>query len=490
MRPARRRRALRVVALGLLALASVCTFRAATTHAPAVDVGPAPALPELDPPRIADELGAAVAIPTVSIPSGGDPQEFARLRELLRTRYPRVHDTLELELVGEHAMLLRWRGRDATRAPIILTAHLDVVPVEPGTEDGWTQPPFSGVQADGFVWGRGAMDDKLGVIGVLHATERLIEGGFVPARDVWLALGHDEEVGGGEGAQRIAALLAARGVHAELLLDEGSAVVEGILPGITRPVALIGIAEKGLASFELTTHAEGGHSSMPRKNGAIVRLARALVRIEEHPMPAALRGPAREMLDRLTPELGFGPRLALANLWLLESPLRWVLARNPATDAILRTTTAPTVLAAGSADNVLAANARAVVNFRILPGDTVDDVEAHLHEVIDDDAVEVQCTARCWNPSPTSRTDSAAYAALERAILWTWPDAVVAPSLVVGATDARHYAAVADDVYRFLPLRLTEVDRARLHGTDERVAIADLHAAVRFYLAFMVANAG
>jgi carboxypeptidase PM20D1 len=473
----------------LVVLTTVCTYRAATTTAPIVDPGPAPALPELELARIADELGAAVAIPTVSLPSGGDAEAFERLRDLLRAQYPRVHATLELELVGEHAMLLRWRGRDAARAPIILTAHLDVVPVEPGTEADWTQPPFSGVQQDGFVWGRGAMDDKLGVIGLLHATERLIESGFEPGRDVWLAFGHDEEVGGGEGAQRIAAVLAERGVHAELLLDEGGAVVEGILPGIARPVALVGIAEKGLASFELTTHAEGGHSSMPRKNGAIIRLSRALVRVEEHPMPAALRGPARAMIERLTPELGFGPRLALANLWLLEAPLRWALARNPATDAILRTTTAPTILAAGSADNVLAANARAVVNFRILPGDTVADVEAHLHDVIDDDGVEVKCLARCWDPSPTSRTDSAAYAALERAILWTWPEAVVTPSLVVGATDARHYAAVADDVYRFLPLRLNEVDRARLHGTDERVATGDLLAAVRFYLAFIAANA-
>jgi carboxypeptidase PM20D1 len=471
----------RAIALGLVVLAAICVVRAATVRAPVVDAGTAPTVPAIDVDRVADDLAAAVAVPTVSLPSGGEPEHFARLREVLRARFPRVHETLALELVGEHAMLFHWRGRDPSRAPIILTAHLDVVPVEPGTEDDWSEPPFSGARSGGFVWGRGALDDKLGVVGILSACERLIEDGFVPGRDVWLAFGHDEEVGGPEGAVKLAARLAALGVHAELLLDEGGAVVEGALPGITRPVALVGIAEKGLASFELVATGEGGHSSMPKRDGAIARLSRALVRLDEHPMPSDLRGPSRAMIDRLTPELGFGPRLALANLWLLEPAVRWALSKSPASDAIIRTTTAPTVLAAGSADNVLAAHARAVVNFRILPGETVADVEAHVRDVIDDDAIDVRCTSHCWDPSPTSRIDSEAFAAIERVILWTWPDAVVSPSLVVGATDARHYVAVADDVYRFLPMRLGELDRARLHGTDERIAEADLGAALRFY---------
>ncbi len=480
---------MRIVALGTLALASVCAFRAATSRPPVVDVGAPPEIPAVDRERVAEDLSLAIAVPTVSLPSGGKTEHFTELHALLRERFPRVHAKLELEVVGEHSLLFRWRGSDPSRAPIILTAHLDVVPVEPGTEEGWTEPPFSGAHSDGFIWGRGAIDDKLGVIGVLHATERLLEQGFVPGRDVWLAFGHDEEVGGPEGAVRLAARLAEQGVHAELLLDEGGAIVEGMLPGLARPIALVGIAEKGMASFELLATGEGGHSSMPRPGGAIARLSRALVRLDEQPMPADLRGPSRAMIDRLTPELGFGPRLLLANLWLLERPLRWALARNPATDAIMRTTTAPTVLDAGSADNVLAAQARAVVNFRILPGDTVQDVELHIRDTIDDDGIAVRCATHCWDPSPTSGTDTAAYASIERAILWTWPDAIVTPSLVVGATDARHYAAVADGVYRFLPMRLAEADRARLHGTDERIAVDDLEAGVRFYLAFLAANA-
>lgn len=478
------------VSLALGALAAVCTVRAAMLSPPAIDHGPAPVLPAVDPARTAEDLGLAVATPTVSIASGGDPAAFTALHALLRTRFPRVFATLQATPISTHALVLRWKGRDGAAAPIILTAHLDVVPVEPGTEVDWTQPPFGGVVADGHVWGRGAMDDKLGVVGILTAAESLLGEGFVPGRDVWIGFGHDEEVGGAQGAVAIAAWLADRGVHAEFLLDEGGAVVSGTIPGIAAPIAFVGIAEKGHASFELVAEGEGGHSSMPPPDGAIARLSEAIVRLEREPMPAALRGPSSQMIDRLAPEQTFVARIVLGNRWLFD-PLLWrILAGHPATNAIVRTTTAPTIFDAGSADNVLAARARAVVNFRLLPGDTVQTVADHIAEVTDGLAITAECVNKCWDPSPVSRTQGAAWEAVGRAIGWTWPEAIVSPSLVVGATDARHYAAVATDIYRFLPLRIQDTDRKRLHGTDERIAIEDLAAAVRFYQALIVTAAG
>jgi carboxypeptidase PM20D1 len=250
---------------------------------------------------------------------------------------------------------------------------------------------------------------------------------------------------------------------------------------VSAPIALIGVAEKGYASFELSLRAAGGHSSMPPPHGALGRLAAAIVRLEDEPMPAELRGPAAAMIDRLTPEMGFGPRLALANRWLLDPLIVRVLARHPASNAIVRTTTAPTMFAAGTADNVLAARARAVVNFRILPGDTVADVEAHIRAVMGDPDIEVACVDRCWEPSPPSPTHGPGWDHLQAAIAWSWPDAVVSPSLVVGATDARYYVAVTDRVYRFAPLRLDDRERERLHGTDERIALENLERAVKFY---------
>jgi carboxypeptidase PM20D1 len=262
--------------------------------------------------------------------------------------------------------------------------------------------------------------------------------------------------------------------------------VHGMLPGIARPVALVGIAEKGVATLELEVVGEGGHSSMPPRKSAIGRLGRAIERLESRPMASALRGPTAMMIERLTPELEYGPRLVLANLWLFRPIVRTVLAQRPPSDAVIRTTTAVTMFDAGVAHNVLAARARAVVNFRILPGDTVESVQAHVRGAVDDPAVTIRCTDDCWDPSPTSRIDVPAFATLERSIVQVWPDAVVSPSLVVGATDARHYEDVAEDVYRFLPMPMREEDRARLHGTDERIAVADLAAAVRFYQTLIV----
>jgi len=482
-----RRRIARWIGGVSLSLAVVCTFRAATSRAPAFAAGPPPVLPQVDPQTLAEHLAAAIAIPTVSLTSGGDAQHFVALHALLRERFPRAFAVLEATPIHEHSIVMRWPGSDPAARPIILIAHTDVVPVEEGPT--WTQPPFSGAIADGHVWGRGAMDDKLGVIGILSAIESLARDGFVPTRDVWIGFGHDEEVGGAEGAVAIAAWLEQRGVKAQWLLDEGGAIVVGAVPGIESPIAFVGVAEKGHASLELVAQGEGGHSSMPPEGGAIVRLSEAIVRLEQSPMPADLREPTAQMIDRLAPEQTFVARLVLANRWLFDPLVERFLARHPATNATIRTTTAPTIFDAGTADNVLAARARAVVNFRVLPGETVADVETHVRGVVDGLDIDVRCVDKCWDPSPVSRIDGEGWNTVSRAIVWTWPDVIVSPTLVVGATDARHFAAVADDSYRFVPLRMLDADRARLHGTDERIAVDNLHAAVRFYQAVLVAGA-
>lgn len=480
-------RTIKWAGLGLAALSLVCVVRALTVSAPALDPGEAPALPEFAAEGVVRTLADAVAIPTISLATGGTPEAFDRLHALLTARFPGVHARLEREVVGGHSALYRWPGEDPGAPAVVLTAHLDVVPVEPGTEQAWTRPPFAGELADGFVWGRGTLDDKLSAVAILAAVEALVAAGHRPACDVYLAFGHDEETGGRDGARAIAARLVERGVRARFVLDEGSAVVDGIVPGVARPVALIGVAEKGLASFELILRADGGHSSMPPTHGAIGRLAAAVVRLEDAQMPGELRGAAAAMFERLTPEMPFVARLALANRWLLDPLIVRGLGLQPASNAMVRTTTAPTIFAAGSADNVLAAQARAVVNFRVLPGDSVAAVEAHIREVVADEAVEVACLERCWEPSPVAPIDGPGFADIAAAAAWTWPEALVSPSLVIAATDARHYTGLTDRVYRFAPIRLTDVDRKRLHGTDERVAVADVALAVRFYAALLLA---
>ncbi|MDO9490323.1 MAG: M20/M25/M40 family metallo-hydrolase, partial [Sphingomonadaceae bacterium] len=355
---------------------------------------------------------------------------------------------------------------------------------EAGTESKWTHPPFAGVAADGYVWGRGAWDDKSSVVAILEAVERKLAAGWAPTRTVYLAFGHDEEVGGG-GAQAIAALLKSRGIALDLVLDEGSMVLEGVVPGVEPAVALIGIAEKGYASVELVASAEGGHSSMPTADNAIGRLAGAVGRLTADPFPPRLIDAMAGTLDRTGPAMDLPMRAVLANRWLTEPLVLRTMAGSPSGAASVRTTTALTMFNAGTKANVLPQTARAVVNHRLLPGDTVASVVARDRAVVDDRRVRVSALAGARDPSLVSPAEGPAFAAVERAAMRVFPDAVVAPGLVIAGTDARHYEPVAKAIYRFLPVRTGPEELKRFHGTDERIAVADYARAIAFYEAML-----
>ena len=441
-------------------------------------------------PRVAVSSGAAerlagsLRIATISSdnPSEFDAGAFAELHEYLERVFPRTHAALRREKVGEHSLLYTWQGTDSSLKPILVVGHMDVVPVEPGTERSWQYEPFGGRIVDGFIWGRGTIDNKSTVVGTLEAVEMLLAEGFRPTRTVYLAYGHDEEVGGKAGARAIAAVLRNRSVELELVLDEGGVIGDGVLPGISDPVALVGIAEKGFVSIELIARMPGGHSSLPPKQSAVGIVSAAVAKLERFQMPARLAGPTSEMFEHVGPRFPYPQRAIFANLWLTRPLVLRTLQRSPATNAMVRTTTAATMFQSGTKDNVLPGHARAVVNFRILPGDSIADVVEHVRRTIDDDRVQVQITGRFTaEPSPVSRIDSAGFRMLERAIRSTTPDVVVTPYLVVVATDARYYSNLSRNVFRFLPLRLTSRDLDRMHGANERLGIAEYESAVRTY---------
>lgn len=457
------------------------------------DPGPAPSIPEVDAEHAARSLGRAVAIPTVT-PDGTAPRREAmlELHRQLQEDFPRVHQALQREVVGELSLVYRWPGTDPSAEPVLLTAHLDVVPVEPGTEEDWTHPPFSGAIASGTVWGRGSLDDKASLVAILYAIERLLEDGFTPRRTLVLAFGHDEETGGHQGAATLASTFEERGERFAFLLDEGGALIDGAIPGLDRPAAMVGIAEKGHASLVLSVRGEGGHSSMPPDTGAIQRLAAAVERLSDSPMPARLDGPTATMTDHLAPHLSFGMRIGLANRWLLDPLIIRLMTTEPPSHASVRTTVVPTMLDAGVAPNVLAQRAEVVLNARILPGDTVQDVIEHVAEVVDDPEMEVRCLVdeECRDPSAIADVDGEGFDLVRRAIVHTFPEAVVIPNLVLGGTDARHYQRVARDAFRFLPLRMVKEDRVRIHGTDEQLSVEGFSDAVRFYMTLVTLAAG
>ncbi|MBI5722022.1 MAG: M20 family peptidase [Burkholderiales bacterium] len=455
-----------------------------------------PPLPVLavDKEAAAASLAVAIRAKTVSglLDPAGTGREFEALHEHLRQRYPLVHTRLEREVVGAHSLLYTWKGSDPALKPIALAPHQDVVPIAPGTETLWKHPPFDGVVTGGEVWGRGAWDDKANLVSQFEAVETLLKAGFQPRRTVYLILGHDEEVGGAQGAAKVAALFKQRNVRLETFLTEGLVVTQGILPGVAAPIALIGVAEKGYVSLRLSAQAPPGHSSMPPAPGqsAIGMLSAALVRLDQNPLPGGIRGVASDMFGAVAPEMSGFQRVALANVWLFRPLLERMLSAQPSTNALMRTTTALTIAQAGNKENVLPGRADAVVNFRILPGDTVAGVVAHVKRVVADERVAVEPLGEGGEASPVSSSSGPGYQHIERAIREVFAGALVAPGLMLAGTDAKHFVGLADQIYRFTPVRAGPADLSRPHGTDERLSVDNLAEMIRFYHRLLQLAAG
>lgn len=472
-----------LMVLGGLGLAvGVNTLRQGSRQ---ITVPPAPKL-AVDAAAAGASLAVAVQARTVSglLDPDGTAAAFDALHAHLAARYPLVHQKLQREVIGAGSLLYTWPGSDPAAKAMVLMAHQDVAPVAPGTDRLWQQPPFSGAVKDGFVWGRGAWDDKGNLIAQLEAIELLLASGFQPRRTVYLVAGHDEELGGQRGAVPIVALLKQRGAKIEWVIDEGLLIADGMLPGLRPPAALIGVAEKGFVSVQLSAQAVPGHSSMPPPpgQGAIAVLSAALVRVDAQPLSGGLDGGvARQMLDAVAPEMSGFSRVALSNLWLLRPLVESMFAEGQSTNALMRTTTALTIVSSGNKENVLPGRADATVNFRLLPGDTPESVLAHLKHVIADDRVELKVTGEPSLPSRISATDSDAYRLIERTVRELFPEVIVAPGLMLGGTDARHFDGYADQVFRFSPVRAKPADLARFHGTDERISLDNLAELIRFY---------
>jgi carboxypeptidase PM20D1 len=447
-----------------------------------IDVPPVPHV-AIDRMAAAQRLADAVKIRTITHDDQPDASaaEFLRLHAHLAQSFPRIHRTLTREVIGGYSLLYTWQGSDPNAKPIMLMAHQDVVPIAQGTEKDWLVDPFAGTIKDGFVWGRGSWDDKGNLLAILEAVEQLLAQGFQPRQTVYIVAGHDEESGGQRGARQIAQLLASRSVRLDFVMDEGTLITDGIMKGLDQPVALIGVAEKGMMTLSLATHDEPGHASMPPRETAIGMLSDALARLERQQMPAAIDGVAAEMFDALAPEMHGASRVMLSNLWLFGPLVKRELEKSKGSNAFTRTTTALTVVRSGNKVNVVPAHAEAFVNFRLLPGDTQADVIAHTHQVIANPAVKVAPTGAASEASPVASTASASFRLMNKTIREVFPGTVVAPGLMVAATDSRHMLPIADHVYRFSPVRVTDSDLSRFHGTNERLSIANYAEMIAFY---------
>lgn len=438
-------------------------------------------------PNAALRLAEALALRTVSpaLAAWDVAPAFAALRSNLVAWFPLAHRTLAHGEIGEAgALLYQWRGSDPQAKPWLFISHQDVVDAPDATAAAWTHPPFAGTVADGFVWGRGAIDLKVSIMAMLEAVERLCAAGFAPRRSLFLGFGADEETGGATGAARIAEALRARGVRFAFSLDEGGVVTTGTVPGVRRAVAAIGVCEKGYVSAGIVCTGRGGHSSLPGSAAPAERLVALLARIRETTPPARLDGPTLDFLRTLAPEARVPWRWLYRRADLLAPVLAQALGRAPASAAAVRTTAALTMLRAGEAENAIPERAAAVVNYRLLPGDTSAEVLARLGRLADRFGAVVE-PLQIDEASPVSRTGTPGWTALTQALADAIPDAVAAPYLTPNGTDSKHYEGLADQQYRFLPARLDAADLARIHGVDERIAIANYTEMIAFYEAFI-----
>ena len=424
------------------------------------------------------KLRAVVRIPTVSYddPTLIDDRAFAELEVELRRQFPTLFERLECTRILDRSLLLHWRGEHADR-PVVLMAHLDVVPVDEGAP--WRHPPFDAVVEDGAVWGRGTLDDKAALVGICEAVERLLGQGFTPAQDLWLSFGAREEVSGPD-AQAAAEALGSRGVQPWFVLDEGGAVAHDAFPGVRPPLGVVGVAEKGTTTLELRAEGRGGHSSTPAPNGPTARIARAVTRLEKHPFPARLPEPTAEMFRRVAPHAPAPLRPIFANAGRLAPLLQRALPRlGPEPAALVRTTMSVTTLSGSPAHNVVASTATAGVNLRLLAGDTVASALEHVRRAIRDDSISVNVVDGN-EPSPLSPTDDA-FELIAGTIKAVFPDAVPTPYVMMAATDSRSFTGICDRVYRFTPFRMTRAQREAIHSYDEHIGIDDLLAGVDWY---------
>ena len=475
--------------LALALLLAVILIRA-YLHQPDVYEFKAEAALVLDETKAIENLSKSIQFQTISHPDYEkfDYEEFQRFLSWLETEYFQVFKNLEKKYLGK-TLLLKWQGEASDLNPILLTGHYDVVPVRADADSIWQENPFSGKIDSDYVWGRGALDDKSGVIAILEAVNYLLEKNFSPRRTVYLSFGHDEEIGGRRGAGKVTEFLLNEGVELEWTLDEGSFLLQDIIPGINKPVAVINVAEKGSLTIQVIGKAEGGHSSMPSSKSSVGYLAEALLKLENNPVPGKLEGISLGLFDEVSKQMPFQYKILFANLWLFEPLINNFLSDSPTMNAVIRTTTAPTMLSASNRLNVLASEAVGTVNFRLHPRDNPEKIINFVKDLISNENIEVKNLSAGTLASSVSDWETEGYRAISNSVREVYGDIIVAPGLMVGGSDSKHYAKAAKNSYRFNPFPLSANELSGLHGIDERIKKDDFLNGIRSYIKIIQSGA-
>lgn len=445
---------------------------------------------QIDQQKAVERFAKSIQFQTISYddPAKLNKRAFNGIREHIQNSFPLVHQVSKQQTFSQHSLLYEFTGSDSSLKPALFMGHLDVVPVDEVTKDQWQQPPFSGAVVDGIVWGRGTIDDKVTVFALLESMEAMLAQGIQPKRTLYFAFGHDEEIGGKQGAKKIAEYFKQQGTQFEFVLDEGGAVTVGIVNGINQPVAMIGIAEKGFVNIKLTVNAQGGHSSQPPNQTALGILSQAIVNLESNQFETDFTY-SKRTFSRIGHYAPLSARIPMANMWLLEPLVENVMLSKPTTAAGIRTTIAATMASGSSKSNILPTQASAVVNIRILPGESVATVKQHVTSAVNDPRVSIE-TYMENEPSAVSPIDSLGFKMIEKHIRQLDNEVLVAPYLVVGGTDSKHFYGLSENIYRFMMVKLDQKGLKRFHGVNEQLPVNDYINAVTFFHGMLMETAG
>lgn len=459
-------------------------------------------------------FAGGLAIPTVSYIDSVE-NNFAvydSFRVYLHEQYPRVFAQLEKTLINKHQLVLRWSGKKSELKPLLFMAHYDVV--HPGPYDhvqddahsgqnmfdlhdetlplpqeeftAWEHPPFGGVVKNGRIYGRGAIDMKGVVFALLESVDTLLAQGFTPERDIYLAFGPDEEVGGLRGARKMAEYFKSKNISFEAIFDEGGVIATpGTAEGINQNLALVGVAEKGVVAYRIKVKGTGGHSSMPPLQTAAGKAAIIMQRLETNQMPQRIISPLQSFLNIAGAGMGFAGRMAIANQWLFEGMLLKQMSKIPQTNALTRTTTAITMLKGSDGNNVLPQVVEVVVNFRILPGETSQDVLNHIKKACEGFDVEIDAPRVPVEPSKISPPEGRAFELINEGIQKLYPGTLVSPYITIGATDCKHMGELSDRIYRFIPVLLNPIEQRTIHNFNEYLSIENYGRMLAYYTHLM-----
>tara|TARA_B100002019_G_scaffold131895_1_gene113372 strand:- start:5 stop:1468 length:1464 start_codon:yes stop_codon:yes gene_type:complete len=437
----------------------------------------------LDESKPIKNLSKSITYKTISHPDYEkfNYEEFEKFLSWLEEEYSLIFEKLEKKYIGK-SLLLKWQGNNNNLNPVLLTGHYDVVPVDGRSDLSWTKDPFAGIIDDNYVWGRGALDDKSGVIAILEAINYLLTKNFEPERTAFFAFGFDEEIGGNRGAAKITEFFIEEQITLEWSLDEGSFLLQDIIPGVNKPIAIINVAEKGGLTLEIISKSKGGHSSMPPSKTAVGNLAEALIKLEENPLPGKLEGLSLALFDNISRHMSFQRKILFANLWLFEPFINRTLSKNPSMNAVIRTTTAPTMLSASERVNVLASNAVGTVNFRLHPRDNPEKVINLVKKIVDNEDLYVRQVGEARQASQVSDWNKQGFEIISKSVREIYGDIVVTPGLMVGGSDSKHYGKAAKNSYRFNPFPISNSELDGLHGINEKIKKEDFVDGIRSYI--------